>query len=178
MSFNETNTNSHAVDIEAFVDNSFHLSAEKIISKNRSGDGVCLQISANETIDNNHIVEIWGETLDSSERQRYIDRLEYQTNHDLLTGLPNRSKLKNIAINMIAEIQTGQKLALIIVDLDSFKDINDTLGHHVGDEIIKQIGPRIANVINEMNTTICRLGGDEFGVLLSDIKDDRQAYSL
>lgn len=178
LSFKDTDTNSHAVNIEAFVDNSFHLSAEKIISKNRSGDDVCLQISANGTIENNHLIEIWGVTLDTSERQRYIDRLEYQTNHDLLTGLPNRSKLKNIAIDLIADIQAGQKLALIIVDLDSFKDINDTLGHHVGDEIIKQIGPRIANVINEMNTTICRLGGDEFGVLLSDIKDDRQAYLI
>ncbi len=178
MSFKETGTYSYADNIEAFVDNNFRLSTEEIVWRNHSGNDVCLQISANGTIENEQLVEIWGVTRDTTERHRYIDRLEYQANHDLLTGLPNRNKLKNIATTMIEQTQNGKKLALIIVDLDSFKDINDTLGHHVGDEIIKQIGPRISNAINEMNTTICRLGGDEFGVLLNDIKDPQQAQLI
>lgn len=178
LNLRDMRTHSYALNIETFVDNNFRVNAEQFICQQTSNDDVCWQISANGTIENNHIVGIWGVTLDTTERQRYIDRLEYQASHDLLTGLPNRNKLKNIATDMIANIQSGQKLALIIVDLDSFKDINDTLGHHVGDEIIKQIGPRIANVINKMNTTICRLGGDEFGVLLHDIKDASQAYLI
>jgi diguanylate cyclase (GGDEF)-like protein/PAS domain S-box-containing protein len=178
LNLKDTRTQSYRLNIEKFVDNNFRVSAEKIMWKNNSEDDVCLQISANGTIENNHLVEIWGVTLDTTERQRYIDRLEYQANHDLLTGLPNRNKLKNIATDKIAKIEVGQKLALIIVDLDSFKDINDTLGHHIGDEIIKQIGPRIDKVINSMNTTVCRLGGDEFGVLLHDIKDESQAYLI
>lgn len=178
ISFKETGAHSYADNIEALVDNDFRLNTEEIVWRNRSGNDMCLQISANGTIEDKQLVEIWGVTRDTTERHRYIDKLEYQANHDLLTGLPNRNKLRNIATKIIDKPQNGRKLALIIVDLDSFKDINDTLGHHVGDEIIKQIGPRISNAVNEMDATICRLGGDEFAVLLNDIKDSEQAQLI
>lgn len=186
LTLQETGSRTYAVDVQAFVKNDFKLSTQEIVWKKRSGQSLCLQTSANGTVENGQLLEIWGVTRDTTERRRYIDRLEYQANHDSLTGLPNRVRLQSIANTIIAAKQAAQKtqdqaktniskLALIILDLDGFKEINDTLGHHVGDNIIKQIGPRIKRVVTSLHATIARLGGDEFAILLPDINNTRDA---
>lgn len=189
LTLQETGSRTYAMDVQAFVENDFKLSTQEIVWKKRSGQSLCLQTSANGTIENDHLVEIWGVTRDTTERRRYIDRLEYQANHDILTGLPNRTRLESIANTIITAKKTAQtsesenkakvsNLALIILDLDGFKEINDTLGHHVGDNIIKDIGPRIKRVVTSLHATISRLGGDEFAILLPDIASTRDAIMV
>jgi len=91
---------------------------------------------------------------------RHLERLQYQATHDSLTRLPNRDLLH-------AEFQRLQPspMFLFLLDLDGFKEVNDTLGHQVGDQLLCQIGPRIQRAINDPDVLICRLGGDEFAIL-------------
>lgn len=131
------------MDVDTFVENQFHLSAQEMIWNSASGDNTCLQISANGTIEKGQLVGIWGVTRDTTERRRHMDELEYQATHDMLTGLPNRTKLQSLVNTAMADESRQGSLVLMIIDLDGFKEINDTLGHHMGDHILKNIGPRI-----------------------------------
>ena len=103
-----------------------------------------------------------------SQNKAREDELEYQVHHDPLTNLPNRALLRN---NMQAAInnadKTGQCFTLLMIDLDRFKDINDTLGHHVGDKVLCEISERFSVELTPEDV-IARLGGDEFAVLLHD----------
>lgn len=99
--------------------------------------------------------------------------LEFMAHHDSLTGLPNRSLLHYVFDKYIALSSTGT-MALLLVDLDRFKDINDTLGHHIGDRLLQLIGPRISDETRDYKAQICRLGGDEFTILIQGIKNHQQ----
>jgi diguanylate cyclase (GGDEF)-like protein/PAS domain S-box-containing protein len=100
---------------------------------------------------------------------RHVDGLEYLAHHDGLTGLPNRMFLHREFEQVLAGPGVpGPGAALLLLDLDRFKEINDTLGHHVGDRLLQQIGPRLKNVLDAGAGTLCRLGGDEFALLLPD----------
>jgi len=93
---------------------------------------------------------------------------EYQAAHDLLTGLPNRMQFDATLARLLLE-RTGPNtnVALLMLDLDRFKQVNDTLGHQAGDELIRAVGQRIRLVVGE-DPMIARLGGDEFVVMISD----------
>ncbi len=96
---------------------------------------------------------------------------EHQALHDPLTGLPNRKLLHQKVGDALADAQRGgHRAALFLLDLDRFKDVNDTLGHHVGDELLTHVASRLASVLRPEDT-IARLGGDEFGVLLPAVRD-------
>ena len=82
---------------------------------------------------------------------------------DELTGLANR---RHLIERLQAGIERGDALALLLIDLDGFKELNDTLGHHAGDEVLRQIGPRLGGAIRE-HDTLARLGGDEFALVLA-----------
>jgi diguanylate cyclase (GGDEF)-like protein len=89
--------------------------------------------------------------------------------HDSLSGLPNRTLLTDRFEQALrADARSGTSTGLLLIDLDRFKEINDTFGHHYGDELLSQIGPRLAGVLREVDT-VSRLGGDEFAVLLPDV---------
>jgi diguanylate cyclase (GGDEF)-like protein/PAS domain S-box-containing protein len=103
---------------------------------------------------------------DITRRKDAEDRLAYAALYDSLTGLPNRSLILNRAQQMLARARReGSPVAALFVDLDDFKDINDTLGHEAGDEILTAVGTRISNAIRA-GDTVGRLGGDEFIVLV------------
>jgi diguanylate cyclase (GGDEF)-like protein len=94
--------------------------------------------------------------------------LEYQALHDALTGLPNRTLLQDRleqAIHLAHRQQSG--MALLLLDLDRFKEINDTLGHPVGDRVLREIGKRLDDCLRETDT-VARLGGDEFAIIVPD----------
>jgi len=89
--------------------------------------------------------------------------------YDTLTGLPNRRLLwERLRQALISSMRSGSKHALLFVDLDGFKSLNDTLGHHIGDLLLQETGRRIAGCVREVDT-VARLGGDEFVIILEDL---------
>lgn len=109
-----------------------------------------------------------GTVQDISERRRYQEQLERHANHDLLTGLPNRVLLGDRIEQGIARAtRLGYYLALVFIDLDKFKFINDSLGHAAGDELLKEVAARLTECVRSCDT-VARLGGDEFVLILND----------
>jgi diguanylate cyclase (GGDEF)-like protein len=103
---------------------------------------------------------------------------EHMSLHDSLTGLPNRKLLQARAAHALDEaVREERSAAVFLIDLDRFKDVNDTLGHHVGDELLQQVGVRLAEAVRP-GDTVARLGGDEFGILLPDIRDTSVAEDI
>ncbi len=103
---------------------------------------------------------------DVSERRLHVAALEHQALHDSLTGLPNRLLLEDrLEQSIRAAEREGGSLAVLLIDLDRFKDVNDTCGHAAGDALLAQVGPRLRGVLRSVDT-IARVGGDEFVVLL------------
>jgi diguanylate cyclase (GGDEF)-like protein len=97
---------------------------------------------------------------------------EEESLHDSLTGLPNRTMFHRTVTAMLAKASmTGSSTALMIVDLDHFKEINDTLGHHIGDQVIEATAMRLSAALGD-DAMVCRLGGDEFAVLVPDTEPD------
>lgn len=94
-----------------------------------------------------------------------LEKVTYRANHDSLTGLPNRVALHEAFARHIA-MHADIGATMFLLDLDKFKDINDTLGHHVGDQLIKEIGPRLGQIDAPGELVASRLGGDEFVLLL------------
>ncbi|MGZ3315866.1 MAG: putative bifunctional diguanylate cyclase/phosphodiesterase [Isosphaeraceae bacterium] len=104
---------------------------------------------------------------DISERRRAEEKLEYQASHDALTGLANRALLRKHVERMVARRQGNREIqfAFLIIDLDRFKEINDTLGHWYGDRVLQRLCPRLHACVRRTDT-VARLGGDEFSVIL------------
>lgn len=107
---------------------------------------------------------------DISERKRQEELIVRQANFDTLTGLPNRNLFRDRLVQAMSRAQwEGHIVALLFLDLDRFKNINDSLGHSTGDQLIKATATRIGSVLDD-NDTVARLGGDEFAVILSNAR--------
>jgi diguanylate cyclase (GGDEF)-like protein len=100
------------------------------------------------------------------ERQRQTERVEYLAYHDELTDLPNRTLLNDrLHQGILAAKREARPLSVLVLDLDGFKEINDSLGHHAGDRVLQLVAARLRHALRESDT-VARLGGDEFAVLL------------
>jgi diguanylate cyclase (GGDEF)-like protein len=97
-------------------------------------------------------------------------RLDHQAHHDVLTGLPNRAAFYAIAPAVLARARPGTRTAVLLLDLDGFKIINDTYGHAAGDALLVEAGARISGALRPQDT-VARLGGDEFAIILTDVTD-------
>jgi len=112
---------------------------------------------------------------DITERLATEKLIHYQAYHDLLTNLPNRALFQDRLANTISNARReDDKLAVLFLDLDRFKVVNDTLGHSVGDELLKQVGIRLKSCLRE-GDTVARLGGDEFIVVLPNVESAKVA---
>ncbi|MFA9424579.1 MAG: putative bifunctional diguanylate cyclase/phosphodiesterase, partial [Sedimentibacter sp.] len=109
--------------------------------------------------------------IDINERKKYEENIKYMAYYDSLTKLPNRAMF----VNEISEfISNGnKKFAIAYLDIDNFKYINDTLGHHVGDELLKYMGDRFLSIIKQPDI-VARLGGDEFALLISEFETEEK----
>lgn len=120
--------------------------------------------------------EVVGSVLvlrDITERKRHEQKLAFLAIHDSLTGLPNRVLFEDrLTLALIQARRKNQKVAVLLLDLDHFKKVNDTLGHSIGDALLQAVAARLVNVLRK-GDTIARMGGDEFMVLLSDINVEK-----
>ena len=108
---------------------------------------------------------------DISPHKANEERLKFLATHDPLTGLPNRAEFERFCREAMARARRrGLRVAVLYVDLDNFKPVNDTYGHAIGDELLKTIGDRMKQAVRETDT-VARIGGDEFCMLLADIED-------
>ncbi len=115
---------------------------------------------------------------DISERKRFEEQLEYQANHDALTSLPNRSLLADrIRQALHQAMRYHRKVAVLYVDLDNFKFINDSLGHDLGDRLLKTIAERLTECVRS-GDTVARQGGDDFVIILSDMAKGEHAAKV
>ncbi|MDA0229150.1 MAG: EAL domain-containing protein [Proteobacteria bacterium] len=119
-----------------------------------------------------------GIVRDVTERKIYQDKLEYQAVHDALTGLPNRALLNDrLEHDLHLAKRENKPLAILPLDLDCFKEVNDTLGHHIGDLLLKMVAERLTVPLRDTDT-IARFGGDEFAILLPAVSDQYQAQAV
>jgi diguanylate cyclase (GGDEF)-like protein len=115
---------------------------------------------------------------ESEAKLEHARRVEYLAYHDGLTGLPNRSMFSHTLAQSIAlSRRYSRPLAVAFLDLDRFKQINDTLGHDAGDQLLKEVASRLRGCVRETDT-VARLGGDEFVVLLPVLEDEKYAANV
>jgi diguanylate cyclase (GGDEF)-like protein/PAS domain S-box-containing protein len=118
-----------------------------------------------------------GVGIDVTERKAAEQRLEFAARHDALTGLPNRLYFRDRLDEACARATRGDIIAVLCLDLDRFKDVNDTLGHPVGDQLLALVGHRLQGQLRASDT-VARLGGDEFAVIQMDLHEREDAERL
>ncbi len=115
---------------------------------------------------------------DVTEKKRYESQLEHLAYHDPLTGLKNRRIFAEIVAESIELAKKDQgKIAIMYIDIDKFKSINDTHGHDVGDQLLQQFAERLKSSVRK-HDVLCRVGGDEFLVLLKDINEEKEIVDI
>jgi len=115
---------------------------------------------------------------DVSERKAFQAELEHQAFHDTLTGLPNRALLRNrVEHALVSQRRNGLPVAVLFLDIDDFKNVNDSLGHAAGDEVLREVGRRLEDCMRPADTA-ARLGGDEFAILIHEAESELKAVEI
>ncbi len=130
-------------------------------------DGLEVEAACTNLLANEDIRGVVFNVRDISERKRFGRELAHQAFHDELTGLANRALFQDRVAHALERVRRGSSIALLFLDLDDFKTVNDTLGHQVGDRLIREIAGRISSNARSVDTA-ARLGGDEFALLIED----------
>jgi diguanylate cyclase (GGDEF)-like protein len=142
----------------------------------KNGSTVWVDVTVN-VVNNEagHPHEIIGITRDATARRRMEQTLQHMAHYDQLTGLPNRTLFfDRLARDLSRARRNEARMALLFMDLDGFKAANDTHGHDVGDQLLREVAERITNCVRESDT-VARMGGDEFIVTLDIHIDDDAA---
>jgi diguanylate cyclase (GGDEF)-like protein/PAS domain S-box-containing protein len=132
-------------------------------------DGRALEMTSRpQTVDGTIVGRVWS-FRDVTDRIRLEDELEYRAFHDSLTGLANKALFQDRLTHALARIGlTGSHLAVLFIDLDDFKTVNDSLGHGEGDQLLKRVATDLSDCLRPLDTA-ARLGGDEFAILIEDV---------
>ena len=152
-----------------------HWSGELFI-RTRSRKALLVWLEINQVIDNkgeaSHFVAVF---TDITDRKKAEEDLRILASYDTLTGLPNRTLFQDRLTHAIAQAhRSDQIVALLFLDLDRFKHINDSLGHHIGDLLLKAVANRLLNAVRD-GDTVARLGGDEFTIILEGVAKTKAA---
>ena len=144
-----------------------------------SGKTVWITISGEPIYDSSGAFKGYrGVGKEISERKKDEERIQFLANHDALTSLPNRAMFSEV-LNLA--IQNGHRykrsFAVLFIDLDRFKIINDTMGHDTGDKLLKEMGTRLSETVRSSDV-VARLGGDEFVVLVQEVSDAKQVDAV
>ncbi|PKW13217.1 putative bifunctional diguanylate cyclase/phosphodiesterase [Saccharopolyspora spinosa] len=115
---------------------------------------------------------------DVTDQRMLQERLRHQAMHDPLTGLPNRALFLERLTGVLHAHESGVRVALCYMDLDGFKVINDSLGHHVGDDLLRAVADRLAAVVHGADRLVARMGGDEFVILIQNSLGTEQAVEI
>ena len=147
----------------------------EVVGRRRDGEEFPVWLAVNK-IPATGRPEYVGSVSDLTERKKILAELQHLAHHDALTNLPNRSLLTDRMQQAIHQAhRNSTKVALLMLDLDHFKRINDSLGHQIGDNLLRQVGKRLEESVREVDT-VARMGGDEFVVFLPQVAS-RQAVS-
>jgi diguanylate cyclase (GGDEF)-like protein/PAS domain S-box-containing protein len=153
------------------------ISATETLGRRRDGSTFAMEIEYGEIILGDQRLTL-ALMRDVSERKAYTDSLEYQALHDDLTGLANRALFGAELFRALASAKrSSQSKAVLVIDLDGFKHVNDSHGHDHGDALLTQVAERLAGALRESDT-LARLGGDEFGILLEGDADVAAAVAV
>ncbi|UFJ42699.1 diguanylate cyclase [Brevibacillus humidisoli] len=137
---------------------------ESVLTPIINSDGVCT-----------HVLSL---TRDVTERKRLEEKLQFMAYHDTLTGLPNRRLFEErLSQVMTQTVKTGLPLAILYLDCDLFKEINDSMGHEIGDQFLQEFANRLQCCVRSSDT-IARMGGDEFMILLPAVANQGEAIVL
>lgn len=164
--------------LERFIKSGYSLKEYESRQYDRSGNEIWVASSLSAVIAAGEISRLWGVRRDITEKKRYLEALEHQANHDSLTGLPNRFYLKKKLDAELEMIDDHGQLALFILDLDRFKEVNDTLGHHAGDLVLIELAKRLKQVLAGLGGELARLGGDEFAIIYTRVRNERDIFWL
>jgi diguanylate cyclase (GGDEF)-like protein/PAS domain S-box-containing protein len=115
--------------------------------------------------------------IDVTKRRQIEAHVSHMAQHDAMTGLANRSLLQTKIDDALLSVRYGSRMALLCIDLDRFKEVNDSLGHAVGDELLRMTSERLLESVH-VNDTVARLGGDEFAIVQCRINDPEDAILL
>lgn len=149
------------------------LFAEAYLPYAYKGKGAYVSASASPLFDSNGALVGAIETIrDITESHRMKKQLQYMATNDYLTGIPNRYSLEENIKRSVAKAKRGEVSAILLIDLDNFKLVNDTMGHAAGDELLVSLANILKNNLRE-GDLLARLGGDEFAVLLEDVSPEK-----
>jgi diguanylate cyclase (GGDEF)-like protein/PAS domain S-box-containing protein len=144
-----------------------------------TGKKIWISISGEPVFDSSGVFRGYrGVGKDISERKQDEDRIHFLANHDALTSLPNRAMFNDVLNLAIQNARRYKRdFAVLFIDLDRFKNINDTLGHEAGDRLLQEMGARLTQTVRASDV-VARLGGDEFVVLVQEVSEAKQVEAV
>jgi diguanylate cyclase (GGDEF)-like protein len=140
---------------------------------NGTGKATWFEITASNQMHNPSLTGVVLNARDISENRAFQERLHHEATHDALTGLPNRRRMQDALGNSLQ----SDAVAVLFVDLDGFKPVNDAHGHEAGDELLRQVADRLSGCIRE-GDVLSRVGGDEFVVLMPGVTAQTDADAM
>ncbi|WP_432362575.1 sensor domain-containing protein [Sporosarcina sp. UB5] len=145
--------------------------AGEIVQFELNHDGLFFLVYLSPIAKDGKVVEVVGTAIDITQRIEAEKVIQHMAYYDSLTGLPNRRNLQEKIKQKIAKADDGDRFSVMFLDLDRFKNINDTLGHHVGDQLLVAVGQRLRDCV-QIDDAVARLSGDEFVVLIDTADTD------